>query len=104
MISTFKKSDMELLQYAREWGTDKSAKKKTFRWLKWSMLRYELKERAKTEDKLRIYNFHEVKKFKQLIGDLMMTSNQGEELKLLHDNHKEDVRSVIKKYSRILFE
>ena len=45
-------------------GTDKSAKKKSFRWLKWSMLRYEMKERAKTGDKLRIYKFHEVKKFK----------------------------------------
>jgi len=37
---------------------------------------------AKTEDKLRIYNFDEVNELK-LLGDLMKTTSQGEELKLL---------------------
>ena len=39
----------------------KALNKKTLIELKVLMLRYELKERAKTEDQLGIYNFDEVK-------------------------------------------
>ena len=51
------------------------------------MLRYELKERKKTEDKLRIYNFDEVNKEqdKELLTALATyntkTTSPGEELK-----------------------
>ena len=85
-------------------------KNKTLKQLKVLMLRYKLKERAKTEDKLRMYNFDEEvsnkKEFflllKQL-GDPMKTTTQGEELKL-HDDNKGNVRSVIEKYFRRLLD
>ena len=50
------------------------------------MIQYELKERrAKTQDKLRIYNFdeEEVKELKQLSDPVMKMTRQGEELKQL---------------------
>jgi len=54
-------------------------KNKTLKELKVLMLRYKLKERAKTEDKLRMYNFDEVRSLPcaQLIpvGGAIVTSH-----------------------------
>lgn len=52
-------NSMPLLQCC---GTKKVQNRKTLKEFKVLMLRYELKERAKTEDQLRIYNFDEANK------------------------------------------
>lgn len=71
-------------------------KTRTLTELKVMMLRYELKERENSEEMVlngekKMFDEMNVKE----LGDAMKMASQGEELKLLHDNHKGDVRNVI---------
>ena len=74
----------------------KVQKTRTLTELKVMMLRYELKERENSEEMVlngekKMFDEMNVKE----LGDAMKMASQGEELKLLHDNHKGDVRNVI---------
>ena len=72
-------------------------KNKTLKQLKVMMLRYELKERKEADDEeqvLRTYNSFDDYDFKKL-GELIIATRQGDYLKLLHDDHKGDVSSII---------